>query len=221
MIKKNLTYLLMFGLPIVLCAIFTVLTFNSVQSNNETKESVETYDKLARSKQKSFDKYKAKVDNQAITQATSSTNDLVKAVGVSHEQYFVANDLISNFLKVYLTWNNSKEYQARSKKLSPYITQELADNKTVFDNGKDTTGGNYIKSLQLKSTYLSSKTQTTTEGDGDNLVVLTRVNQKSWYGNDVDKSGNAEGYYKFTINTKDKKISNLEILSSSVSPLKD
>lgn len=211
----------MFGLPVALCITFSIITIENVESNSKSQSSIEEYDKKVKIERTKFYKYKQNIERQAILDAPQSTNEYIRAVGVSHEQYSNANNLVSSFLKVYLTWNNSKEYQERSSKLLNLITPELATNKTVFDNGKDTTGGNYIKSLGLKSIYLSSKSQTTTETDNDNLIVLTKATQKSWYGSDVSKSGDNESYYKFTINTKENKITDLQILSSSVNPIKD
>lgn len=54
-----------------------------------------------------------------------------------------------NFFHTYDSWNNHASYMAMQKKLSQYMTQDVAKNKDIFSDDKDTTGHSLIDALGL------------------------------------------------------------------------
>jgi len=217
--RNNLLYIASLIFFIIVSGILIMITLDNIKLNDEIKSNLnESNQQVQRTKRELF-RYRTLVSVKAISQASKSDNELVKDFGSNYDEYFMTKDLVSKFLKNYLTWNNSKEYQNRANSLSKYITPELAQNKTIFDSGKDTTGSNYIQNLKLKSQYVNANIEPTTEKNGNDLIVLASAKQKSWYSDNYDKAGTTKGYYKVTVDTESKKITNFEVLTSSVKGL--
>lgn len=157
-----------------------------------------------------FEEHKKAVQEIAYEEAKESDNEEVKQVAVHNNSYLIMNNLSQSFFKEYFTWNDSKTYRERAEKVSSVATKEIRDNKEIFDDGKDSLGGDYVKITGVKSEFINA-----TAYPVDDKNSLVRVTYRSWFNDAKSRSADATRYYYVTFNRDNQKISNLELVFSS------
>lgn len=166
--------------------------------------------KVARSKYR--DKVE-KVNKEANREAETSKNPALNSVARQNYNHEQIQKVSNEFFKQYYTWSDQSEYVKRAKKLSKIITPSLANDKKIFDSGKDKTGGNYIQSLGLQSKFESAKGYLSqAKGNASKVQALVKVTNESWYNEERDAAGEATHYYDLTYNLNTNKISSLKLV---------
>lgn len=180
---------------LVFIAFGAVRIYQNMSNYEDTKTAIESESKELKKVKKTYEIHKEKVDEQVAEKAVNSDNQNLKSLG---EYTVIDNSLttISNkFFKVFFTWSDGKEYLNRKNELSKIITDELKNNKQIFDDGLDTTGENYIDNTGLKSSFINVDVFNTMT-DGNKLVGVAKVDYKSWYENQRENSGSSTSYYQ-------------------------
>lgn len=153
------------------------------------------------------------VAEEANKEAETSKNPALNTVARQNYNHEQIQKISNEFFRKYYTWSDYSGYLKRAKKLSKIITPALAHNKTIFDDGKDKTGGNYIQSLGLQSRFESAKGYLSqSDGNVAKVQALVRVTNESWYNDEKDASGEATHYYDLTYNLNTNKISSLRLV---------
>lgn len=152
-----------------------------------------------------------KVNKDAMTKALDSNDPILKSVATQNFNYARVKSVSTEFFKTYYTFANTSDYLARKDKLSGLITPDLANNKSIFDDGKDSTGNDYIKTLGVQSEFVKASAFMTMR-DGGKAQALVRVENRAWYKGQQQQSGIATHYYNLTLDAKNNKITNLKLM---------
>ncbi|MBD5430511.1 hypothetical protein [Lactobacillus sp.] len=158
--------------------------------------------------------YKDKVQaisNQTIVEAKSSKDPAVRSVAVQNTNYDKVTKVSNQFFRYYYTWGNSKTYLARKNKVKDITTASIRNNKSIFDDGKDSTGGNFIKSLGSHSEFDKASAYMT-QNSGSTVQALVKVVNTGWTTDTEDNPGQSTHYYDLTYDLKTNKISNLKLV---------
>ncbi|MGK3595424.1 hypothetical protein ACSLPC_27870 [Escherichia coli] len=112
-----------------------------------------------------------------------------------------------SFFGKYYTWTDGESYRKRASNLGELITDDLKNNKKIFDEGKDTFGGDYINISGLKSEFRSVSTNIVNDIEDENkLIGLVKVEFENWY---FDKKSEAAIAFKYYLVSYDKKGQNI------------
>lgn len=205
--------------PIVLISSVILLLVSIIGITCIYRKRVELTKQVARSemqvriaKSKYRDKSE-KVNEEANREAETSKNPALNSVARQNYNHKQIQEISNKFFAQYYTWSDYSEYKQRAKKLAKIITPNLANDKSVFDSGKDKTGGNYIQSLGLQSKFDSAKGYLSqAKGNAPKVQALVKVTNESWYNDEKDAAGEATHYYDLTYNLNTNKISSLKLV---------
>lgn len=208
MSKKKIQILI----GVIATGIIVVSSINivgNVLRYNELKREEVRLSKKATEAKKEYDDQKKEVEEKIYATANDSDNELVKEIANHNNSYRIMENLSGSFFEGFFTWKDSKEYQNRKNKLKNIADSSLLENKDIFDEAKDSTGGDYIKALGLQSEFISSEVSLV-----DNQTAIVKVVYKSWYDK-KSKSGEGVRYYQVNFDRENQKISDLKLVFSS------
>jgi hypothetical protein len=154
-----------------------------------------------------YTNYKNRLNREYQKDAVRSPNAKVRSVAKNDTNVRIANQKVNQFFNVFYTFSSQKDYQNRSAKLlnKKLITAEFAKDKSTFDGGRDTEGGDYIGSLKLSSRFIQAAAfQSKTVRN----QLLTVVTFESWFEDKQPATTNI--LYKVNYDGKTKKISHVE-----------
>lgn len=157
-----------------------------------------------------YEEHQKTVLENAYTEAKDGENAEAKEVATHNESYLIMSTISEAFFKEFYTWNDSESYLQRADNVSSVATEEIRNNESIFDDGTDSLGGNYIEITGVKSQFVNSEAYPV---DGKSSVV--RVTHKSWFNDDKNISGNSTRYYYVTFDRENQMITNLEQVFSS------
>lgn len=201
---------------IILMCLGIGATVSQIKINTSTRLALIKEVKASRiQKKQAIKKYQSKekaVNRKVLLKADNSNDPILKSVAQQNLNYKKVNDMANSFFKKYYTWNNSDEYKARAKNLSDLITPELAKNKEIFNDGKDVTGGDYIKNSGLQSKFENAQAYLTQSSNGNKVQGLIKVKNSGWTKGQEDQSGMATNWYDLTLDLKTNKISDLKLV---------
>lgn len=90
------------------------------------------------------------VRKQYVTKNQNNKNDpRAQAIAQNNGNAAALTAATKNFFHTYDSWNSHDSYMAMQKKLNQYMTPNVAKNKNVFSDDKDTTGHSLIDALGL------------------------------------------------------------------------
>lgn len=184
-------------IKISICIISLLITTGSiykitiqVKEQQIIEANKETAEKQAQKAKKAYDKRRDEVQKEFYAENHTDDSNAVKEVASHNNASVILNDVTKNFFEVYFTWHDSIEYKERENKLSSVASEELLNNKAVFDSGEDTLGGDYVENTGVKAEFLSSTAYLET-----NVTGLVKVNYKSWFNDEKSSSERATRYY--------------------------
>lgn len=152
-----------------------------------------------------YEEHQNTVMGDAYTEAKDGDNAEAKEVAAHNESYLIMSTISEAFFKEFYTWNDSESYLQRADNVSSVATEEIRNNASIFDDGTDSLGGNYIEITGVKSEYVNSKAYPV-----DNKNSIVQVTHKSWFNDDKNASGNSTRYYYVTFDRENQMITNLE-----------
>lgn len=150
------------------------------------------------------------VNNTFNVQGRDSKNPKIRAVAANNYYQREISQYAQEFFSIYYTWHNTKEYLKRKELLKPLITTELANNKSIFDDGKDDTGHDFIKASGIKSDFV--KSQTDIEADVSGKLIKSTVRVDYTTSDSSSSSKHATRYYEMAYNTDQGKIVDLKLV---------
>lgn len=201
-------------LSVILVSISVILLGTSILVHHKSEKELTSHRieyKAAQRELKeaktNYTKYKGKLNREYQKGAVRSPNAKVRSVANNDINLHIANQKANQFFDIFYTFSNQKDYRNRSDKLlnKKLITAEYAKDKSTFDDGKDTEGGDYIGSLKLSSRFIQAAAfQSKTVRN----QLLTVVTFESWFGDKEPATTNI--LYKVNYDGKNKQISHVE-----------
>ncbi|MBC2676281.1 hypothetical protein [Listeria booriae] len=199
---------------LVICVVAALISAIGLYT---TAKQVSAYHKLEHEKKvataaavqadKTYEARKKKIQQQATDEAQKSNDPLIKAVADHNGAYGVMNTLASAFFKQYYTWKSAEEYRARPSHLENIATTGLLKNQALFDDGKDSTGGDYIANTGVQSSFQSASAYADTD-----VSAIVKVNFRSWFEDEKENAINATRYYSMQIDPTTQKIKQLNLV---------
>ena len=185
-----------------------IFCFFGIKKNIDYRENLEkeriSLEKKIKVSTKEFKTYKKETQQKAYTEALSSDNQTIRSVAVHNSNY--------STMDKYYTWTDGESYRKRASNLGELITDDLKNNKKIFDEGKDTFGGDYINISGLKSEFRSVSTNIVNDIEDENkLIGLVKVEFENWY---FDKKSEAAIAFKYYLVSYDKKGQNITDIKS-------
>lgn len=198
----------------IILALMTIcVTSFGISKNIKTRTSIVRQERASSQQLKdskaAYLQKKNIVNKAVINQSLNSNNDVLKSVAEQNVNNKTINQVAKRFFTTYYTWSDYKSYMDRANKLQNIITPELKNNKSIFDDGKDSTGGNYLKNTGIQSEFDSSVAYLSQSSDST-AQALVKVVNTSWYAGQRNNSGQSTRYYDLTYNLKNHKISDLK-----------
>lgn len=198
------------GVSLLVCLLGIYNISNNVKEYRNLNHEKEDLEKQVAAAKKEFDEYKIHIQEAAYEEAKESESEEAKEVAAHNNSYLIMNNLSQSFFKSFFTWNDSETYRERADKVGSIATKEILNNKEIFDDGKDSLGGDYVKNTGIKSEFINAAAYP--EDDNNSLV---QVSYTSWFNDDKSHSSDSTRYYYVTFNRDNQKITNLELVFSS------
>lgn len=201
------------SIVVVLLVVSGFSVYQRIKGVSEMNDLVQEQKKLTnelKETKEDFNAYKSQMEEQAFSEASSSDDEIIKSVGVHNGAYLIMNELSNEFFTGYFTWENGDEYRQRKELLKPITNEKIINDESLFDDGKDNMGGDYIDNTGLKSSIIDVKAFP--END-DNAIV--KVNYRSWFGDEESDAGEATKYYYLTFDRANYKVESMKIVFSS------
>lgn len=193
---------------IILAICFLQIDYASSEITAYQGAQAKSNQRLANVKRKYQLNYQ-KQERKAQLEVSTYPNKRVRDYYNDKADQMTSQRVVNKFFQTYLNWDDSQEYKSRVNRLGNIITLELSMDKTVFDDAKDSTGHDYIKTSGLQSEFVGAKVYSCLRDSNDQLAVLTQVKQRSKRNNSSE--GISEGYYELAINSKNQ-VSKLKLI---------
>ena len=159
-----------------------------------------------------------KIKTQLRKRAANAQNAEIKArvrsssptVSQNSQQVTALNrskPIVTKFFSVYTSFKNGKEYRSRASRCINFASNSLLQDHTIFDDGKDVSGGDYVTNSNLHSSFVDIQL---TNGVLNNSVlpILAKVVTTSWQDK-ADVATNTD-YYQLTYDMNTNKITSLQ-----------
>ncbi|EKZ0201710.1 hypothetical protein AAK913_12030 [Enterococcus faecium] len=213
---KNKTAIKVFILllTITFSVVGALVVRSSIHNKSELEKQEVLLDKKLNVTKKEYTNHKKEVEESAYKEAISSDNPKIKDVAVYNSAFKLLNEVSERFFKEYFTWRSSEDYQKRADNLGDFISKELKENKKIFDDGRDTTGGDYISSMGVKSDFKDAKAFLQDNGNENIINALVLVEYESWFNDSKDASSIGEKYYNITYDKSLNQVTHLELVFS-------
>lgn len=160
----------------------------------------------AKNAKKEYDEYREDVQREAHEEAEETGDEDSSKVAKHNKTYGAMNNISENFFDYFFTWEDSEEYKDRAEKAKDIATKNVTENERIFDDGKDSLGGDYIKTTGVKAEF--ENTEAFPVDDEHSLIAVT---YSSWFDDKKTDSAMETKYYYVTFNEETNKIEDLEV----------
>lgn len=208
--KEKIIKIAICSLSLLVCFLGIYNISNNVKEYRSLGQEKEKLEQKAITAKKEFEEYKKDIEKIAYEEAKEGDNEEAKNVAEHNSSSLIMNNLSQGFFKIYFTWSDSETYRERADSASDFATKDVTNNKEIFDDGKDTTGGDYVKTTGVKSEYINA-----TAYPSDENKSLVQVTYKSWFNDNKKHSADSTRYYSVTFDRDEQKITDLELVFSS------
>lgn len=202
---------------VIVLALFLIVNQNE-QKNNLTRKidnENQISQKLEKTQQTAQILYSKKMNNTVKkfnNKMMSSDNTKLSSIYQSTNHNLQAENAINHFFNLYATWNNGTQTVKQWEKIKKQnlVSDNIAQNKSIFYDLNDDSGSNKLNSLGLQSAYIGSKlyvNPTNNETADGYIVVKTASHYKNrWYGE-------TNNLYHVVYNYKQKQITTLDLVT--------
>lgn len=201
---------------IVILSIFAIAnslgTMHHIKQRSALLDTEKREAKALATTKLNYQRHKERVETQTYNAAINSDDSVVKSVAVHNARYKALNHIAEKFFKVYYTWNNTKDYLERSEKLANIISPNLKTNKSIFDDGKDTTGHDYIKNTGIHGQFVSAIAYPEDDGTQNLQEALVEVKYQTWFNSNQNEAATATKYYEITYDQSQQKLTNIQLI---------
>ncbi len=204
-------------IKVVICSISVLVIgvsiyFITKQTNEykELKQEKKELEQQVEAAKKAYNKRRNQIQEKFYAEDHTNSPEIVRGLASYNNSYVIMNDLANRFFKTYFTWQTSEDYIARSSKLTSVATNSLLRNQKIFDNGKDSLGGDYVENTGVKSEFTGVNTFMENKDS-----ALVEVNYSSWFNDERNSAAHSKRYYYVRIKSDEQKINNLNLVFSS------
>lgn len=210
MSKKQIIKLVVFLLALLVIVGGVVGIRKNSQEQEKVQEERDQKASEAKVARQHYSKYRLSVQDTAYEEAQKGENIEAKEVAAHNQTYKNLNQLSNEFFQSFFTWEDSESYQDRANQVDGIVTDDVKNNKDLFDDGKDDTGDDYINNTGIQSSFNSAKAYPTSDTN-----ALVRVGYRSWYGDEQENVGDGVRYYDVDFNEKEERITDVKLIFSS------
>lgn len=194
-------------LSIVVIVVSLGLTGIFRLQQNRIDQQTSHISKTVSNRKKKLDTIKHERAKRNMDSKLKSTNPNIKG---SAQQQSALNDLnntTQKFFKVVMTANSRDEFAARKNKVSDIATQDVLNNKDLFNSGNDSTGHSIIGALHLHFKFDSVTVYGSSVNDDGTITGNVIVYYDTWQG-DNDPATVAD-VYQVSYDTHQKKLTSV------------
>lgn len=199
-------------LPSILIFFSFVLLILNKQQMQAYRSALQTQTKL----NNQLTKRQFKANKELVTQAKEKYGTSLKFQQMS-SRFETQTDQI--FESLY-TFSDYQSYLQRQKQLKKWFTPELLKDPKLFAKPVDSSGGDYIGTLKLSSTYGGSETFTKPElNQNGELVALVKVTYHAKNGDHATGVGRA--IYQVSYNLQRRKFTQVQQITKLATTVQD
>lgn len=208
--KKNFVKVVICSISILVIAVSVYFIVKQTNDYKELKQAKKTAEIQNEKAKKAYHERREQIQQEFYAEDHTNAPKIVKGLADYNNSYVITNDLANRFFKTYFTWQNSEEYGARASKLTSVVTTSLLKNQNIFDNGKDSLGGDYVENTGVKSEFIGVNTFMENKD-----YALVEVDYSSWFNDERNSAARSKRYYYVRIKSDEQKIDNLNLVFSS------
>lgn len=157
------------------------------------------------------DKEARNIINTDLNNADTHIAEIAKQNSIRNN----VNTTAKKFFSAFYTFNSGEQYSNRSSLVKGVATQEVTDNKNLFDSGLDSTGHSIVDALKLNSEFISLNTQIESV-NGDDVASIVRVVYYGKYDSTQSQSDNGFRYYEVHYSISQGKLTSVNSLVSGL-----
>lgn len=198
--NKRLSFYLSVALIVLSLGLTGVFRLQQAKIDQQTEITA----KKLSNRRKKLDTIKRERAKRNMNSSLKSTNPNIKG---SAQQQSALNDLnntTQKFFKVVMTANSREEFAARKNKVAGIATQDVLNNKDLFNSGNDSTGHSIIGALHLHFKFDGVTVYGSSVNDDGTLTGNVIVYYDTWQG-DNDPATVAD-VYQVSYDTHQKKL---------------
>lgn len=201
--NKRLSFYLSVALIVLSLGLTGVFRLQQAKIDQQTEITA----KKLSNRRKKLDTIKRERAKRNMNSSLKSTNPNIKG---SAQQQSALNDLnntTQKFFKVVMTANSREEFAARKNEVSDIATQDVLNNKDLFNSGNDSTGHSIIGALHLHFKFDSVTVYGSSVNDDGTITGNVIVYYDTWQG-DNDPATVAD-VYQVSYDTHQKKLTSV------------
>lgn len=198
-------------ISIIWLGVATISIFNIYQERVALSKEINKNSAILKTVRIEYKNKEEKINKEAFLKAQNSTNHALNTVAQQNINYEKVSKISKQFFRVYYHWRDSKDFQSRAEKLENIITPALKQDKKIFGEVKDSTGGNFIDNAGYQSDYESSQSYLT-QNQGSKVQALVKVTNTGWTKDQKNAIGTSTHYYDLTYDLTTNKISNIKLV---------
>lgn len=115
----------------------------------------------------------------------------------------------TELFSILMTYNDQKTWLQRKEKASKMVTNDVLNDKLIFNSGKDNTGNSVVEGLSINSDFDHTKVDPMVS-NGDSIDGIVHVYYTG--GTDDDSVTQHTDEYKVSYNLADKKFTSVKFL---------
>lgn len=205
MSKENIIKISISCFLALLCVVGGYNISNNVKEYQALGEEKEQIKQEAKEAKKEYDDYIEDVQEKAQEEADETGKTESSKVAKHNKAYRAMNNISENFFDYFFTWEDSETYQERSEKVKDIATKDVTEDESIFDDGTDNLGGDYVKTTGVQAEFENVEAFPI-----DDERALIAVTYKSWFDDEKTDSAQEMHYYYVTFNEDTNKIKNVE-----------
>ena len=150
-------------------------------------------------------------DSDLIQQDKNKDSKMSDTVELAQRQNKLV-EATDQLFSILVTYNSQETWLARKDDARPLVTDQVLNDKSLFNDGKDNTGNSIIEALGLSSKYDNVEVDADI---GNEFMIngLAHVNYVTTSGEDKTKTEHTD-YYQVSYDLKNKKFTQVEFLGS-------
>lgn len=162
------------SLPIILIVIGCLLTAGGVHHSHQMDAKLARINTTLDSRKQVLKHYQAKAENPLLSDKvkTPAQKSTQTQLNTNNEMFKATN----GFFSVAFNFSSQKEWNQRKNNARRYATDDVLNDKKLFNSGKDITGNSIIEAQKVVSTFNSVNLSTNTINNNEHsLTGLAKV----------------------------------------------
>lgn len=135
--------------------------------------------------------------------------DVIPATREEVNKQLTLKKASTELFSILMTYNDQKTWLQRKEKASKMVTNDVLNDKLIFNSGKDNTGNSVVEGLSINSDFDYTKVDPMVS-NGDSIDGIVHVHYTG--GTDDDSVTQHTDEYKVSYNLADKKFTSVKFL---------